>query len=88
MPLYVPTATLTNNYKNFMSKLSDRCEERKNEAQALADKFNALNDQSKKLEAEKAQVLEQFNIKNSQYAELVALVQEEEGVETPSEVVE
>ena len=71
-----------------MSKLSDRCEDRKNEAQALADKFNALNDQSKKLEAEKAQVLEQFNIKNSQYAELVALVQEEEGVETPSEVVE
>ncbi len=71
-----------------MSKLSDRCEERKNEAQALADKFNALNDQSKKLEAEKTQVLEQFNIKNSQYAELVALVQEEEGVETPSEVVE
>ena len=71
-----------------MSKLSDRCEERKQEAQALADKFKALNDQSKKLEAEKAQVLEQFNIKNSQYAELVALVQEEEGVETPSEVVE
>jgi len=71
-----------------MSKLSDRCEERKQEAQALADKFNALNDQSKKLEAEKTQVLEQFNIKNSQYAELVALVQEEEGVETPSEVVE
>ena len=71
-----------------MSKLSDRCEERKNEAQAIADKFNALNDQSKKLETEKAQVLEQFNIKNSQYAELVALVQEEEGVETPSEVVE
>ena len=71
-----------------MSKLSDRCEERKQEAQALADKFNALNDQSKKLEAEKAQVLEQFNIKNSQYAELVALVQEEDGVETPSEVVE
>ena len=71
-----------------MSKLSDRCEERKNEAQALADKFNALNDQSKKLEVEKAQVLEQFNVKNSQYAELVALVQEEEGVETPSEVVE
>ena len=71
-----------------MSKLSDRCEERKQEAQALADKFNALNDQSKKLETEKAQVLEQINIKNSQYAELVALVQEEEGVETPSEVVE
>ena len=72
-----------------MSKLSDRCEERKQEAQALADKFNALNDQSKKLETEKAQVLEQFNVKNSQYAELVGLVQEEEGVkETTSEVVE
>ena len=71
-----------------MSKLSDRCEERKNEAQALADKFNALNDQSKKLEPEKAQVLEQFNAKNAQYAELVALVKEEEGVTTASEVVE
>ena len=71
-----------------MSKLSDRCEERKNEAQALAEKYNALNDQSKKLETEKAQVLEQFNVKNSQYAELFALVQEEEGVTTPSEVVE
>ena len=71
-----------------MSKLSDRCEERKNEAQALAEKYNALNDQSKKLETEKAQVLEQFNVKNSQYAELFALVQEEEGGTTPSEVVE
>jgi len=71
-----------------MSKLSDRCEERKNEAQALADKFNALAEEGKKIENEKAQVLEQFNIKNSQYAELVALVQEEEGVATTSEVVE
>ena len=72
-----------------MSKLTDRCEERKNEAQALADKFNALAEEGKKIENEKAQVLEQFNIKNSQYAELVALVQEEEGVkETTSEVVE
>ena len=71
-----------------MSKLSDRCEERKLEAQALADKFNALAEEGKKIENEKAQVLEQFNIKNSQYAELVALVQEEEGVETTSEVVE
>ena len=71
-----------------MSKLSDRCEERKQEAQALAEKYNALNEQSKKLEVEKSQVLEQFNVKNSQYAELVALVQEEEGVTTTSEVVE
>jgi len=64
-----------------MSKLSERCEERKVEAQALADKFNALTEEAKKLENEKAQVLEQFNIKNSQYAELVALVKEEEGAE-------
>ena len=71
-----------------MSKLSDRCEERKQEAQALAEKYNALNEQSKKLEVEKTQVLEQFNVKNSQYAELIALVQEEEGVTTTSEVVE
>ena len=33
-----------------MSKLSDRCEERKNEAQALADKFNALAEEGKKIE--------------------------------------
>ena len=71
-----------------MSKLSDRCEERKQEAQALAEKYNALNEQSKKLEVEKTQGLEQFNVKNSQYAELIALVQEEEGVTTTSEVVE
>ena len=64
-----------------MSKLSERCEERKNEAQALADKFNALAEEGKKIENEKAQVLEQFNIKNSQYAELVQMVQEEEGAE-------
>jgi|TARA_R100000482_G_scaffold75268_1_gene29071 predicted nuclease with TOPRIM domain len=64
-----------------MSKLSERCEERKAEAQALADKFNALTEEGKKIENEKAQVLEQFNIKNSQYAELVQMVQEEEGAE-------
>ena len=64
-----------------MSKLSERCEKRKAEAQALADKFNALAEESKKIENEKAQVLEQFNVKNSQYAELVQMVQEEEGAE-------
>ena len=78
-----------------MSKLSDRCEERKNEAQALADKFNAekaeidkRRGEANQKEKENAIVYEQFMVKNSQYAELVALVQEEEGVETPSEVVE
>jgi len=71
-----------------MSKLSERCEERKAEAQALANKFNSLNEESKKLENEKTQVLEQFNAKNAQYAELVALIQEEEGVATSTKVVE
>ena len=78
-----------------MSKLSDRCEERKQEAQALADKFNAekaeidkLRGEANQREKDNAIVYEQFTVKNSQYAELVALVQEEEGVETPSEVVE
>ena len=78
-----------------MSKLSDRCEERKNEAQALADKFNAEKAEIDKLrgvanqrEKENAIVYEQFMVKNSQYAELLGLIKEEEGVEAPSEVVE
>ena len=33
-----------------MSKLSERCEERKAEAQALDDKFNALAEESKKID--------------------------------------
>ena len=78
-----------------MSKLSDRCEERKQEAQALADKFNAVKAEIDKLrgeanqkEKENAVLYEQFLVKNGQYAELVSQMQEEEGVETPSEVVE
>lgn len=78
-----------------MSKLSDRCEERKNEAQALADKFNAekaeidkLRGEANQREKDNAIVYEQFTVKNSQYAELLGLVKEEEGVETTSEVVE
>ena len=78
-----------------MSKLSERCEERKNEAQALADKFNAeraeidkLRTEANQKEKENAIVYEQFMVKNSQYAELLGLVKEEEGVETANEVVE
>ena len=79
-----------------MSKLSDRCEERKQEAQALADKFNAVKAEIDKLrgeanqkEKENALLYEQFTVKNAQYAELVSQVQELEGVqETTSEVVE
>ena len=71
-----------------MSKLTDRCEERKNEAQALAEKYNALLEEQKKLENQRLETKAAFDMKNAQYAELLSQVQEEEGVETPSEVVE
>ena len=71
-----------------MSKLSDRCEERKVEAEALDEKFNATKAEIDKLrteanqkEKENAIVYEQFTVKNSQYAELLGLVKEEEGAE-------
>ena len=79
-----------------MSTLSERCEQRKAEAQALADKFNAVKAEIEKLrgeanqkEKENAVLYEQFLVKNGQYAELVEVVKEEEGVQEPtSEVVE
>ena len=71
-----------------MSKLTDRCEERKNEAEALAEKYNALLEEQKKLENQKLETKAAFDMKNAQYAELLSLIQEEEGVATTSEVVE
>tara|TARA_R100001015_G_C4531029_1_gene97449 strand:+ start:412 stop:627 length:216 start_codon:yes stop_codon:yes gene_type:complete len=71
-----------------MSKLSERCEQRKKEAQALADKYNAGKAEEDKLRNENAQTLEQFKIINAKYGELLELVQEEEGVTTASKVVE
>ena len=77
-----------------MSKLSERCEQRKAEAEALADKFNAVKSEIEKLQQENAQRFQQFKTKNDQYAELIELLREEEGVkistgkETSSEVVE
>ena len=71
-----------------MSKLTDRCEERKNEAQALAEKYNALLEEQKKLENQRLETKAAFDMKNAQSAELLSLVQEEEGVTTSSEVVE
>ena len=71
-----------------MSKLTDRCEERKNEAQALAEKYNALLEEQKKLENQRLETKAAFDMKNAQYGELLSLVQEEEGVTTSSEVVE
>jgi len=77
-----------------MSKLSERCEQRKAEAEALADKFNAVKSEIEKLQQENAQRFQKFKTKNDQYAELIELLREEEGVkistgkEKSSEVVE
>ena len=72
-----------------MSKLSERCEERKVEAQALADKFNATKAEIDKLRNEANQkekenieiTLEQYKAKRNKYDELAELVREEEGAE-------
>tara|TARA_A100001391_G_C5071182_1_gene278295 strand:- start:441 stop:674 length:234 start_codon:yes stop_codon:yes gene_type:complete len=77
-----------------MSKLSERCKARKQEAQALADKFNTVKAEIEKLQQENAQTYQQFESKKAKYEELVDLLREEEGVkvstgkETSSEVVE
>ena len=77
-----------------MSKLSERCEQRKAEAEALADKFNAVKSEIEKLQQENAQRFQQFLSKKERYEELVDLLREEEGVkistgkEKSSKVVE
>ena len=72
-----------------MSKLSERCEKRKAEAEALANKYNAGVEELEKMKNANQQVYAEFQIKNAQYAELLAQVKEEEGVEqTATEVVE
>ena len=72
-----------------MSKLSERCEQRKAEAEALANKYNAGVEEAQKLNNANAQLLEQFKVANAKYAELVELVKEEEGVEqSATETVE
>jgi len=68
-----------------MSTLIERRDARKAEAQALADRFNTLADESKKLENEKAQVHADFTVKNAQYAELEQMIKEEEGVTVDAE---
>ena len=68
-----------------MSNLTERCEQRKAEAQALADKYNALDMEGKKIANQKAQLLAEFNVKNAQYAELFEQVQEESNVESEEE---
>ena len=77
-----------------MSKLSERVEQRKAEAQALADKFNTMKAEIEKLQQENAQTYQEFENKKARYEELVDLLREEEGVkistakETSSEVVQ
>ena len=68
-----------------MSTLVERRDARKAEAQALADRFNTLVEESKKLENEKAQVHADFTVKNAQYAELEQMIKEEEGVTVDTE---
>ena len=72
-----------------MSALSKRCEERKAEAQALAEEYNAGIEEAQKLNNANAQLLEQFKVANAKYTELVELVKEEETAKEPAtEVVD
>ena len=73
--------------------LIERRDERKAEAEALANKFNAEFEEINKLkqevqqrEADNAQVYADFQLKNAQYAELEGMVKEEEGVSIDTEV--
>ena len=68
-----------------MESLIQRRDERKAEAEALANKFNAETEEINKLkqqvqqrENDNAQVYADFQLKNAQYAELEQMVQEEE----------
>ncbi len=72
-----------------MSKLSERCEKRKAEAEALAEKYNAGVQELDKMKNVNAQLLEQFKAAKYKYDELAELVKEEEGIGQPAtEVVE
>ena len=76
-----------------MESLIQRRDERKAEAEALANKFNAETEEINKLkqqvqqrENDNAQVYADFQLKNAQYAELEGMVKEEEGVTVDTEV--
>ena len=67
-----------------MSTLIERRDERKAEAEALANKFNAETEEINKLkqqvqqrENDNAQVYADFQLKNAQYAELEGMVKEQ-----------
>tara|TARA_Y100000361_G_C11089558_1_gene305681 strand:- start:31 stop:249 length:219 start_codon:yes stop_codon:yes gene_type:complete len=72
-----------------MSKLSERCEKRKAEAEALAEKYNAGLAELEKMKNANAELLEQFKAAKYKYDELAELVKEEEGIgQTTAKVVE
>ena len=73
--------------------LIERRDERKAEAEALANKFNAeveeinkLKQQVQQRENDNAQVYADFQLKNAQYAELEGMVKEGKGVSIDTEV--
>ena len=73
--------------------LIERRDERKAEAEALANKFNAEVEEINKLKQEVQQrendnalVYADCQLKNAQYAELEGMVKEEEGVSIDTEV--
>lgn len=73
--------------------LIERRDERKAEAEALANKFNAETEEINKLkqqvqqrENDNAQVYADFQLKNAQYAELEAMVKEDKGITVDTEV--
>ena len=72
--------------------LIERRDERKAEAEALANKFNAEVEEINKLKQEvqqrendNAQVYADFQLKNAQYAELEQMIKEDEGVTVDTE---
>ena len=71
-----------------MSTLTERRDERKAEADALAKKSNELSTKIEKLTKERDQVAGDFYVKNAQYAELQDQVKQETSecsVVTPAE---
>ena len=71
-----------------MSTLTERRNERKAEADALAKKSNELTNQIDKLTKERDALVGDFYIKNAQYAELEDQLKEETpecSVDTPAE---
>ena len=71
-----------------MSTLTERRDERKAEAEALAKKSNEISAEIEKLTKQRDEIAGDFYIKNAQYAELEDQVKQETpecSVDTPTE---